>query len=111
MSHFEFVYHEDGSERIKSVLKDGKIMTKGVRLEMPNAIVQTYFKAAVSNLRKMTCDESDRDENRLYGIQAFLMSLTGLEAFCNVFYHLASIEKDLPKVNIALNDKAKGVTY
>lgn len=98
MPHFEFVYQDDGSERIKFVLKDGQPTTKTVRLEMPNAIVQTYFKASFANLRKMTTNDDDREGNREFGLQSFLMSLTGLEAFSNVFFHLAGMERNLPDV-------------
>ena len=85
VAHFTFDLKPDGS--ISQIYKDGEPFETGTRLEMPTVIVQTYFKSALRNLHQMTASDEDRDENRQYGLQCFLMSLVGTEAFINVFFH------------------------
>ena len=68
-----------------------------VRLEPAYAIVSTYFKLAGGNLRPMICDV-DAEMRRFHGLQAFLMSLTGVEAFTNVFFLLHGREHSNPAV-------------
>ena len=96
MPHFIFDTNQDGS--ISKIYKDGAPVETGVRLEMPFSIVHTYFKSAVRNLNRMTASDEDRDENRHHGLQCFLMSLVGTEAFLNVFFHLVGRERDLDNV-------------
>jgi hypothetical protein len=93
---FEYEPNTDG--RIKTIYKDGKSLKKSVRLEMPQNIVQTYFTSAAVNLSEMTTDPEHRQRNRHYGLQAFLMSLVGLEAFLNVHFHMLGREMNLPRV-------------
>ncbi|UAK23844.1 hypothetical protein [Sphingomonas nostoxanthinifaciens] len=94
----DFVYdlNEDGS--IKAVYKDGVKLETATRLEMPVAIVQTYFRSAIRALARMTESADDGEDNRQYGLQAFLMSLVGTEAFFNVFFHQVGREKGLANV-------------
>ncbi len=96
MPHFVFDLNED--ESIKAIYKDGVKLETGTRLEMPVAIVQTYFRAAIRALARMTESDDDRESNRDNGLQAFLMSLVGTEAFLNVFFHQVGREKGLAKV-------------
>ena len=104
VAHFTFDLNPDGS--ISQIYKDGEPFETGTRLEMPTVIVQTYFKSALRNLHQMTASDEDRDENRQYGLQCFLMSLVGTEAFINVFFHLVGRERDLPAViDLANSDK------
>jgi hypothetical protein len=98
MAVINFEYDDDGSGRIKAIYREGKRLTKGIRLELPSAIVQTYFKAAFRNCRAMTENEDDREDNRHNGLQSFLMSLVGLEAFLNIHFHMVGREKSLPEV-------------
>lgn len=93
----QFIFDQQADGRLNAVYKDGVKITQAVHLEMPQAIVQTYFKAALRNLRVMK-PGLEREVLRLYGLQAFLMSLVGLEAFLSVHFHMVGIEKDLPKV-------------
>lgn len=118
MPKINFVYDGDGSGRIKEIYKDGQRLTKAIRLEAPNAIVQTYFKAAFRNCQWMTANSDDREDNRHYGLQSFLMSLVGLEAFLNVHFHMVGIEKHLPNVVEAVTtgkstveNKIKNLSY
>ncbi|EQB32542.1 hypothetical protein [Sphingobium ummariense] len=108
MPQFYFEDEEGSDGRIKQIWKDGKPHNKSVRLEMPQAIVQTYFKAAMQNLSQMTPNEDDREHNRHFGLQAFLMSLVGLEAFLNVHFHMQGRVRKLGKVvKAATSDNIK----
>jgi hypothetical protein len=109
MVSYNFVF-EDGDDgddgKIKAIYKDGQPLSTAVSLEMPQAIVQTYFKSAFRDYRAMTANAEDKDDNRHHGLQSFLMSLTGLEAFLNVHFHMVGMEKGLPDVVAkATNDK------
>jgi hypothetical protein len=95
--------NEDGT--IKATYKDGTRIDTGFRLEMPQAIVQTYFKLAFRNLREMK-EDGDQADNRHFGLQSFLMSLLGVEAFLNVFFHIVGRQKNLPQV-IDLANKSR----
>lgn len=108
MPHFEFDFNEDGS--IHAIYKDDKPYESGITLEMPNAIVQTYFASALRNLAKMKLSDDPNEDagpdNRHYGLQSFLMSLVGTEAFINIYFHLAGLEKALPDVvDLATKDR------
>lgn len=85
MPHFFFDTNDDGS--IRRVVKDGKPHDEGVVLEMPSSIVSIYFKLAFEHLGRMEASIA-KQLRRQYGLQSFLMSLTGLEAFTNTFFHL-----------------------
>lgn len=105
MPHFVFDMNPD--DTIRAVYKDGAVMETATRLEMPLAIVRTYFKSASRDLAQMTANDANRDDNRHYGLQCFLMSLVGTEAFLNVFFHLVGRERNLPGVvDLANKDKA-----
>ena len=62
MPHFVFDINED--DTIRAVYKDGVLIETGARLEMPMAIIQTYFKSAFHDLQRMTSNADDREENR-----------------------------------------------
>lgn len=95
MPHFTFELNEDGT--ILQMLKDGNPYQKEVKLEQLFSIVTIYFKLAQHNLFQMT--ELERsDERRSYGLQAFLMSLTGLEAFINTYFHLRGRQLNNSKI-------------
>jgi hypothetical protein len=84
MPHFYF--ETDGEGRVAHIYRDGAPQEGPVTLETPQAVVQSYFSAALRSLRAMNIDMLDR-ELRDYGLQSFVMSLTGLEAFVNVYFH------------------------
>jgi len=83
MPHFTLMTDEDGV--VQQVLKDGESSGE-VTLEQCYAIVTVYFRSAESNVKAMEAS-ADRSERRSLGLQSFLMSLTGLEAFANTFFH------------------------
>jgi len=89
MSNFTFATNADGS--IKQIYKDGQPYNQAVRLERPFDLVSIYFKAARGNLSEMR-DEANSESLRSYGLQSFLMSLTAVEAFTNVFFHMYADE-------------------
>lgn len=91
MPHFIFDSNEDGT--IARILKDGQPHDEAVRLEQAFSIVTTYFRLAASNVARME-GEAQRDARRSLGLQSFLMSLTGLEAFTNTYFHLRARELD-----------------
>ena len=73
------------------MFKDGEPHQDPVRLEQLFSVVTIYFKLATFNLGQMA--QQERGEGRRYfGLQSFLMSLTGLEAFTNTFFHLRGQE-------------------
>lgn len=83
MPHFTLLTDQDGN--VQQVLKD--LQPAGaISLEQYFAIVTIYFRSAQANLTAMEA-ASDHSERRLLGVQSFLMSLTGLEAFVNTFFH------------------------
>lgn len=86
-----FQVYQDSDGTVRRILKDGLPYEQNLKLEAPFTIVQTYFLAAKRNLDIMTSG-ADQDSLRYHGLQAFLMSLVGLEAFLNVFFHLKSLE-------------------
>lgn len=89
MPHFIFDSNEDGT--IRQVLKDGEPHQDAVRLEQLFSVVTIYFKLAAFNLGQMVQQEQS-EQRRCFGLQSFLMSLTGLEAFTNTFFHLRGQE-------------------
>jgi len=89
MPHFTFDLNEDGT--ILHILRDGHPYQEEVKLEQLFSIVTTYFKLANQNLLQMIQLENS-DERRSYGLQSFLMSFTGLEAFINTYFHLRGRE-------------------
>lgn len=93
MPQFALLLNENGS--VRQILRDGQPFDQPIRLEPAYAIVATYFRLAASNIGGMgkACDTELR---RFHGIQAFLMTLTGVEAFTNVFFTLRGDEKNNP---------------
>jgi len=89
LPHFHIETGEDGS--ICGILKDGEPNAGGIRLEQVFSVVTTYFVAAARNLEQIGRQETATDR-RLYGVQSFVMSLSGLEAFANTYFHLRAIE-------------------
>src|SRR3546814_14374322 len=70
-------------------------------LESPNSIARTYFEIAIRELAAMKAENDpdyDGAENRRHGLQAFLMSLVGTEAFLNVYFHVAGLQTGSEKV-------------
>ena len=84
MPHFVVTSNEDGT--VRQILKDGEPYEGSLQLEQAFSVVTIYFQLAVLNLAQMNGEE--RSERRKFGLQSFLMSLTGLEAFANTFFHL-----------------------
>lgn len=89
MPHFVFDSNEDGT--IRQVFKDGAPHHDAVRLEQLFSVVSIYFELAAMNLGQMAQQELG-EGRRCFGLQSFLMSLTGLEAFTNIFFHLRGRE-------------------
>jgi hypothetical protein len=75
-----------------------------VRLELPNSIVRSYFSAALRSFHAMQ-PETDAPELRDFGLQSFLMSLTGLEAFTNVYFHRRGHTTGPPELIARANDR------
>lgn len=95
MPHFTILTDNDG--RVQKILRDGEPYNERVTLEPPHQIVSTYFKIARANLDAMKTVREAK-QKRHYGLQAFLMSLTGVEAFTNVFFQLRARERGNPKL-------------
>lgn len=84
MPHFVLEMNDD--ETVRRVLKDGKPHESAVTLEQHFSVVVTYFKAARQNL-DLLARTDDREQRRFLGLQSVLMSMTGLEAFTNTYFH------------------------
>ena len=95
MAHFAFILNDDGS--IAHILRDGALHQETVVLEQVHSVVTTYFKAANQNIVAME-NITDREQLRFRGLQAFLMCLTGVEAFTNVFFHILGEERQLTEL-------------
>jgi hypothetical protein len=85
MPHFTLRLNENGS--IRQLLRDGEPYNRAIKLEPAYMIVSTYFRLAASNIAGMA-KAPDGELRRFHGLQAFLMTLTGVEAFANVFFTL-----------------------
>lgn len=89
MPHFTIESNEDGT--VREILKDGQPYHEALVLEQVFGVVTTYFKLAAANIENQKMQQSN-EGRRLLGLQAFLMSLTGLEAFTNVYFHLRGLQ-------------------
>jgi hypothetical protein len=87
----DFVFDVDVDGTIKRITKDGQPNTARVVLEQHYSIVTVYFKSASYNINQMRKFE-DSSVRRMFGMQSFIMCLTGLEAFTNTFFHQRSNE-------------------
>lgn len=89
MPHFHIETNDDGS--VRRILRDGEPHAEGVSLEQLFSIVTLHFRAAGSNIRLL--DTEGKSLSRCaYGVQSFLMALTGLEAFTNTYFKLRAEE-------------------
>lgn len=89
MPHYHIDTQENGS--IRRILRDGEPQPESVALEQLFSIVTLYFKLAGSNLQLLE-RENSKPLRRAYGVQAFIMSLTGVEAFTNTYFKLRGQE-------------------
>lgn len=89
MAHFLIETNDDGS--VQRILRDGEPHAEGVSLEQLFSIVTLYFKVARSNIEFLE-KEDEKPLRRAYGVQSFVMSLTGLEAFTNTYFKLQGKE-------------------
>ncbi|MFM2278537.1 MAG: hypothetical protein RLZZ444_768 [Pseudomonadota bacterium] len=94
MPHFDIITNEDGS--VAQIVRDGTVHHESVTLEPANQIVSTYFKMAAGNLAGMK--DADGELRRHRGLQAFLTSLTGVEAFTNIFFQQLALERNHPEL-------------
>lgn len=100
MPHFLVETDNDGA--IRQVLKDGVPYDSGFVLEQHFSVVTTYFKIATRNLAALEAAQSQEDR-RCFGLQSFIMSMTGLEAFANTYYHHRANELE----NVAILERIK----
>ncbi len=91
MPHFFVQQNEDG--RIAQIFRDGVHFEGGVSLELPSSISSIYFQSARLHLEQMDM-EGDAMALRQMGLQAFLMSLVGLEAFTNTYFQLVGHDQN-----------------
>lgn len=89
MPHFDFI--QDQAGRITEIRKDGELYNEDIQLEQIYSVVTTYFKASSTNLEHMK-SQCTAETKRIFGLQSFLMALTGLEAFANTYFHLRALQ-------------------
>ncbi|MEN3974599.1 hypothetical protein [Emcibacter sp. SYSU 3D8] len=89
MPHFDIETTEGGS--VRRILRDGEPYNESVSLEPLFSVVTVYFQAAAANLHLLD-NEATRERRRAYGVQSFVMSLTGVEAFTNTYFRLRANE-------------------
>jgi hypothetical protein len=95
MPLFIFETNDDGT--IRRVLKNGSLHDHPIVLEQHFSVVVTYFKIARRNLNSLAKIE-DQANQRYHGLQSFLMSMTGLEAFTNTYFQQRA--EELGKANM-----------
>lgn len=83
MPHFSVDQNKDGT--VRKILKDGSEFQSAIQLEQLFSIVTIYFETAKQNLDQMR-EQHDSKIRRRFGLQCFLMSLIGLEAFTNTYF-------------------------
>jgi hypothetical protein len=88
MPHFSLTLDESGN--VQQLLRDGQPV-QGTALEQHYSVVSGYFRSAQSNLDAMEA-ATDSKVRRSLGLQSFLMSLTGLEAFANTYFHALALD-------------------
>lgn len=89
MAHYHIETNDDG--RVRRILRDGEPHGQAVKLEQLFSIVTLYFQVSDSNLQLIEQEES-APLRRAYGVQSFLMGLTGVEAFTNTLFKLRGDE-------------------
>ncbi|MBI1208182.1 MAG: hypothetical protein GC191_12965 [Azospirillum sp.] len=105
--HFFVETNED--RKVHQVLKDGKPHNAALKLEQLFSVVAIYFKLAALNLKYM--EHQDQSEGlRGYGVQSFLMSLTALEAFTNVYFHLRAQELNSDAMRSCINQSHRSLS-
>lgn len=107
MAHYHLEPDDDGS--IRRILRDGEPNLNSVALEQLVSIVTLYFKVAGSNLQLLEQEESP-PLRRAYGVQAFIMSLTGVEAFANTYFKLRGDEIADPRLAERVGQRHGSVT-
>jgi hypothetical protein len=91
MPHFVIELGSDGV--VSRILRDGAPHAAAASLDQVHSVVTTYFRMAQQHLSQANATE-DSGLRREHSLQAFLMSLTGLEAFTNTYFHLRGLELD-----------------
>jgi len=103
MADFTFVTDDNGF--VEKILKDGQPYSGATTFEQVYVVVRIYFEMAALNLEEMD-DQEKGGGGRMKGVQAFLMSLTGVEAFTNVYFHLYSQQVGRPEILKAAQKRA-----
>ncbi|RYY13447.1 MAG: hypothetical protein EON55_10330, partial [Alphaproteobacteria bacterium] len=107
MAHYHLETNDDGS--IRRILRDGEPNPASVSLEQLFSIVTLYFKVAGSNIQMLEKEDS-KPLRRAYGVQAFIMSLTGVEAFTNTYFKLRGDELADPRLAERVGQRHGSVT-
>lgn len=107
MAHYHLETNDDGS--IRRILRDGEPNPASVSLEQLFSIVTLYFKVAGSNIQLLEKEDS-KPLRRAYGVQAFIMSLTGVEAFTNTYFKLRGDELADPRLAERVGQRHGSVT-
>lgn len=107
MAHYHLETNDDGG--IRRILRDGEPNPTSVSLEQLFSIVTLYFKVAGSNLQLLEKEDS-KPLRRAYGVQAFIMSLTGVEAFTNTYFKLRGDELADPRLPERVGKRHGSVT-
>ncbi len=82
--------------RVQRLTRDGVPNSSSRLVLLPvHQISAAYFVIAEDHLAQMK-GTNDIGEINQHGLQAFLMAITGLEAFINGFFHLLSLERRMP---------------
>lgn len=103
MPHFHIISDESGS--VVRIERDGKNIRGPLQLEQAFSVSSFYFKAAAVNLDNLVRPEN-LELREQYGVQAFLLSLTGVEAFLNTCYLLRAQESGNQELVSAVNSKS-----
>ena len=94
----EYVVKTDDDGKRIEAFKDGSVFEQDLLLEPVYARVKIFFQLANNYLREMDL-HTDKNEKRAFGMQSFLMSLIGLEAFGNCYFHIRAVQKGVPEAS------------
>jgi hypothetical protein len=107
MPQYHVDTNDDGS--VRRIVRDGVEHSESVSLEQLYSIVTLYFKVAASNIAALEVAE-EKPLRRAHGVQSFVMSLTGLEAFANTYFKLRAGELGNQRMTQRIEQRHGSVT-
>lgn len=92
-----FIIEIDENEIIKKVTRDGVEYGEAFEIEQLFSIPSIYFMSSAKNI-ELIGKEEEQKLRRALGIQSFLNSMIGVEAFCNTFFYFIGMKNNNNKI-------------